>query len=85
MDASIPFCGSLASPTDSLRESHSTTPDVVRTLVQGASRRALALRAGAILVLLAGYADLVRGGLTAAPLLLVLGYVVLVPLVFLLD
>jgi hypothetical protein len=33
--------------------------------------------------LLAGYADLVRGGETVAPILLVLGYCVLVPLAIL--
>ena len=37
----------------------------------------------AALVLLAGYADLVRGGVTVAPLLLVAGYCVLVPLAIL--
>jgi hypothetical protein len=35
------------------------------------------------LTLLAGYADLVRGGETIAPILLVLGYCVLVPLAIL--
>ena len=39
-----------------------------------------ALAAGS---LLAGYADLVRGGETIAPILLVLGYCVLVPLAIL--
>jgi hypothetical protein len=34
----------------------------------------------ALVVLLAGYADLWRGGTTIAPLLLVLGYCVFVPL-----
>lgn len=33
--------------------------------------------------LLAGYADLVRGGETIAPILLVLGYCVLIPLAIL--
>ena len=33
----------------------------------------------ALAALLAGYADLVRGGTTLAPLLLALGYCVLVP------
>jgi hypothetical protein len=37
----------------------------------------------AIVVLLAGYADLARGGETIAPLLLVIGYCVLVPLAIL--
>jgi hypothetical protein len=35
------------------------------------------------LVLAAGYVDLARGGETIAPILLVLGYVVLVPLAIL--
>jgi hypothetical protein len=39
---------------------------------------------GAALVVLAlGYADLARGGETIAPILLVMGYVVLVPLAIL--
>jgi hypothetical protein len=47
-------------------------------------RRARVLRARAAAVALAvGYLDLARGGTTAAPLLLVLGYVVLVPLAIL--
>lgn len=37
----------------------------------------------AALVLAAGYADLARGGVTLAPILLVAGYVVLVPLAIL--
>ena len=37
----------------------------------------------AILVILAGYADLARGGETIAPVLLVVGYCVLVPLAIL--
>jgi hypothetical protein len=37
----------------------------------------------AALALLAGYADLARGGETIAPLLLVIGYCVLVPLAIL--
>lgn len=37
----------------------------------------------AILALLAGYADLIRGGVTIAPALLVLGYCVLIPLAIL--
>jgi hypothetical protein len=37
----------------------------------------------AVLVLIAGYADLARGGETIAPLLLVAGYCVLVPLAIL--
>ena len=38
------------------------------------------MRALAAASLLAGYLDLVRGGVTIAPLLLVIAYVVLVPL-----
>jgi hypothetical protein len=37
----------------------------------------------AVVVLLAGYADLVRGGETLAPILLILGYCVLIPLAIL--
>jgi hypothetical protein len=37
------------------------------------------------LTLAIGYADLARGGLTVAPLLLIAGYVVLVPATLLLD
>ncbi|MCU0634675.1 MAG: hypothetical protein MUE41_07365 [Gemmatimonadaceae bacterium] len=37
----------------------------------------------AVLALIAGYADLARGGITLAPLLLVLAYCVLIPLAIL--
>jgi hypothetical protein len=37
----------------------------------------------AALALLIGYADLIRGGITLAPVMLVLGYCVLVPLAIL--
>ena len=37
----------------------------------------------ATVVLLAGYADLIRGGTTLAPILLVIGYCVLVPIAIL--
>lgn len=37
----------------------------------------------ATVVLLAGFADLARGGVTLAPILLVIGYCVLVPLAIL--
>jgi hypothetical protein len=37
----------------------------------------------ALVVLAAGYADLMRGGATIAPILLVLGYCVLIPLAIL--
>jgi glucose-6-phosphate-specific signal transduction histidine kinase len=47
------------------------------------ARRARALYTLTAVTLLCGYADLVRGGITVAPLLLVTGYVVLVPLVLL--
>lgn len=42
-------------------------------------RRAQILRVAAAMALLLGYTDLARGGITAAPVLLVIGYVVLVP------
>jgi len=42
--------------------------------------RAVVLRAAAALVIALGYADLVRGGTVLAPLALVIGYLVLVPL-----
>jgi hypothetical protein len=41
------------------------------------------LRAAAAAALLIGYIDLARGGITAAPLLIVFGYAVLVPAVIL--
>jgi hypothetical protein len=47
------------------------------------ARRARVLRAATAAVLLLGYADLVRGGETIAPVLLVVSYVVLVPLILL--
>jgi hypothetical protein len=45
--------------------------------------RGLLLWGVAALVLLAGYADLARGGTTLAPILLVLGYCVAVPVAIL--
>lgn len=45
--------------------------------------RAFLYWGAALLALAAGYADLARGGETLAPLLLVAGYVVLVPLAIL--
>ena len=45
--------------------------------------RGLGLWAAAGVVLLAGYIDLIRGGETLAPILLVVGYCVLVPLAIL--
>jgi hypothetical protein len=41
------------------------------------------MRAVAAVALICGYADLVRGGRVVAPLLLVAGYLVLVPLALL--
>jgi hypothetical protein len=46
-------------------------------------RRASASRTTAAIVIVIGYLDLIRGGLVIAPLALVVGYVVLVPLSFL--
>ena len=51
----------------------------------GASRRAHALRLAAILLILVGFADLVRGGIVLAPVALVVGYLVLAPLSLLID
>jgi hypothetical protein len=45
--------------------------------------RSMVFWGAALLSLLLGYADLWRGGETMAPVLLVLGYVVLVPLAIL--
>jgi hypothetical protein len=49
------------------------------------SRRVLSFRVAAALVLVLGYVDLARGGLTIAPLLLVTSYLFLVPLALLAD
>ena len=49
----------------------------------GTPRRLPVLWIAAALSLLLGYADLWRGGETVAPILLVLGYCVLVPLAIL--
>lgn len=57
----------------------------MRMLVLPRPRRARALRAATLALMMLGYADLVRGGITAAPLLLVCGYMILVPLAILLD
>ncbi len=45
--------------------------------------RALLYWGAALLTLLLGYVDLARGGETLAPILLVVGYVVMVPLAIL--
>ena len=55
---------------------------MAQTVTTGRSRSAI-LWAAAALVLLAGYADLARGGETLAPILLIIGYCVLVPLAIL--
>jgi hypothetical protein len=47
------------------------------------ARRAHVLRAVAAAVLVIGYVDLVCGGVVAAPILLVTGYLLLVPLALL--
>jgi hypothetical protein len=51
--------------------------------IQKNRTRALVYWGAALLSLLLGYLDLWRGGETIAPILLVLGYVVLVPLAIL--
>jgi hypothetical protein len=48
-----------------------------------ASRRAHGVRAAAAAAVILGYADLTRGGITLAPVLLVLAYAVLIPLAIL--
>ena len=57
----------------------------MRMLVPAPRYRARALRAAALALLSLGYLDLVRGGLTGAPLLLLPGYLLRVPLAILLD
>jgi hypothetical protein len=51
----------------------------------GASRRARVLLLAAMLVILSGYVDLVRGGIYLAPLALVIGYLILAPLSFFVE
>lgn len=53
------------------------------TTIEKNRSRPLLFWGAAALVLAAGYVDLARGGETIAPILLVLGYVVLVPLAIL--
>ncbi len=53
------------------------------TSVEKSRSKALLYWGAAAVSLLAGYVDLARGGETIAPVLLVLGYVVLVPLAIL--
>jgi hypothetical protein len=45
--------------------------------------RSISLWAGALAVIVIGFADLAAGGTTVAPILLVLGYCVLVPIAIL--
>jgi hypothetical protein len=51
----------------------------VRSPTAAPAWRAHALRAAAAAALLLGYADLVRGGLSVAPVLLVAAYLILIP------
>ena len=53
------------------------------TDIENKRSRALLFWGAALLVLFAGYFDLARGGETIAPILLVIGYIVLVPLAIL--
>ena len=55
----------------------------MRLFTLAPSRSALVLRAAAAAALALGYADLMRGGITLAPVLLVVAYVLLVPAVVL--
>ena len=55
----------------------------MRLISRALARRAHLMRALAAVVLLLGYVDLVRGGLVVAPILLVTGYLLLVPLALL--
>ena len=57
------------------------TPTMPRSLIQ--TLHPVRWWLATALVLLAGYADLVRGGVTVAPLLLVAGYCMLVPIAIL--
>ncbi len=48
-----------------------------------ARTRSISLWSAALVVIVVGFADLARGGTTIAPVLLVLGYCVLVPIAIL--
>jgi len=52
---------------------------------QVAGPRAIAVRVAAPAIIAIGYLDLVRGGTVIAPIALVIGYVVLVPLALFTD
>jgi len=52
---------------------------------RAAGRRAIVARVAAAMLIAIGYLDLARGGVVVAPLLLVIGYVVLVPAALLAD
>jgi hypothetical protein len=73
------------STADRLAQRHARAkPDAPAGDAPPAARgRGVLLWGVAALVLLAGYADLARGGTTLAPILLVLGYCVAVPLAIL--
>ena len=62
------------SEADRAKESFARTPSRDRTI---------ALWVAALVTIALGFADLARGGTTIAPVLLVLGYCVLVPLAIL--
>jgi hypothetical protein len=51
----------------------------------GAGTRATVVRVAAVGLIVIGFADLARGGTVIAPLALVAGYVVLVPMALLTD
>ncbi len=55
----------------------------INVTTQASRGRALLLWAAALLTLLIGYVDLARGGITLGPILLVIGYCVLVPVAIL--
>ena len=55
----------------------------MRTFSPAPARRALVMRVAAAAALLIGYVDLARGGITLAPLAIVLAYAVFVPAVIL--
>ena len=56
-----------------------TTGSLVRQLALAPARRGHIVFAVAAAALSIGYADLIRGGITVGPVLVVIGYAVLVP------